>query len=76
MFLSEIKTRFGTGAFEKVRLWCDINYNAEILHSESNKGKREFMEMLYIKREGTYSINLQTDLVKWNGCYDSMISYL
>ena len=26
--------------------------NVEILHSESNKGKREFMEMLYIKREG------------------------
>ena len=50
--------------------------NVEILHSESNKGKREFMEMLYIKREGTYSINIKTDLVKYNGCYDSMISYL
>ena len=50
--------------------------NVEILHSESNKGKREFMEMLYIKREGTYSINLKTYLVKYNGCYDSMISYL
>ena len=50
--------------------------NVEILHSESNKGKREFMEMLYIKREGTYTINLKTDLVKYNGCYDSMISYL
>ena len=50
--------------------------NVEILHSESNKGKREFMEMLYIKRGGTYSINLKTDLVKHNGCYDSMISYL
>ena len=48
--------------------------NVEILHSESNKEKREFMEMLYIKREGTYSINLKTDLVKYNGCYDS-ISY-
>ena len=33
------------------------------------------MEMLYIKREGTYSINLKTDLVKYNGCYDGMISY-
>ena len=50
--------------------------NVEILHSESNKGKREFMEMLYIKREGAYSINLKTDLVKNNGCYDSIISYL
>ena len=50
--------------------------NVEILHSESNKGKREFMEMLNIKREGTYSISLKTDLVKYNGCYDSMISYL
>ena len=48
--------------------------NVEILNSESNKGKREFMEMLYINREGTYSINLQTNLVKYNGCYDSMIS--
>ena len=28
--------------------------NVEILHAESNKGQREFMEMLYIKREGTY----------------------
>ena len=46
--------------------------NVEILHLESNKGKREFMEMLYIKKERTYSINL----VKYNGCYDSMISYL
>ena len=50
--------------------------NVEILHLESNKGKREFMEMLYINREGTYSINLKTDLVKYNGCYDSMIGYL
>ena len=50
--------------------------NVEILHSESNKKKREFMEMLYIKKEGTYSRNLKTDLVKYNGCYDSMISYL
>ena len=48
--------------------------NVEILHPESNKGKREFMEMLYIKREGAYSINLKTYLVKYNGCYDSMIS--
>ena len=38
--------------------------NVEILHSKSTKGKREFMEMLYIKREGTYSINFKTDLVK------------
>ena len=42
--------------------------NVEISHSECNKGKREFMEMLYIKREGTYSINLKTDLIKYNGC--------
>ena len=26
--------------------------NVEIFQSESNKGKREFMEMLYINREG------------------------
>ena len=50
--------------------------NVEILHSESNKGKREFMEMLYIRRERTYSIHLKTDLVKYNNCYDSIISYL
>ena len=50
--------------------------NVEVLHLETNEGKREFMEMLHIKREGTYSINLKTDLVKYNGCYDSMISYL
>ena len=31
--------------------------NVEILHSESNKRKKEFIEMLYIKREGTYSIH-------------------
>ena len=47
----------------------------DISNSENNKGKREFIEMLYIKREGTYSMNLKTDLVKYNGCYDS-ISYL
>ena len=50
--------------------------NVEILHLESNKGKWEFMEILYVKREGTYSINLKTDLVKYNECYDSIISYL
>ena len=36
--------------------YADHNFdwnNAEILHSESNKGKREFLEMLYIKTEGT-----------------------
>ena len=37
--------------------------NVQILHSESYKGKREFMEMLCIKREGTYSINLKTMVV-------------
>ena len=43
--------------------WNDV----EILHSENNKGKREFMEMLYIKREGAYSINLKTGFgeVQW-----------
>ena len=50
--------------------------NVEILHSESNRGKREFMEMLYIKIEGIYSINLKTDLVKHNGCYDSVVGYI
>ena len=50
--------------------------NVKILHSASNKVKREFMEMLYIKREGTYSMNLKTDLVKYNGCYDSMMDYI
>ena len=30
MLLSGIKTRFGTKAFEKVRLWCDINYKMRI----------------------------------------------
>ena len=50
--------------------------NLEILHSESNKGNREFMEILYIKREGTYFINLKTDFVKYNGCYDRITSYL
>ena len=34
------------------------------------------MEMLYIKRKETYSINLKTYLVKYNRCYNSMISYL
>ena len=50
--------------------------NIEILHSESSKGKREFMKMLYIKREGTYSVNVKTDFVKNNSCYDSMIGYI
>ena len=55
----------------------DFNWNnLEIFDSESNKGKREFMEMLYMKGKETYSINLKTDLVKYNGCYNSMISYL
>ena len=34
------------------------------------------MEMLYIKREGAYSIHLKTDLVKYNGCYDHDGLYL
>ena len=34
------------------------------------------MEMLYIKSEGTYSINLEMNLVKYNGCYDSMTGYI
>ena len=45
--------------------------NVEILYSESNKGKREFMEILCIKIEGGYSITLKADLVKYNGCHDS-----
>ena len=30
MFLSGIRTRFGTKAFVKVRLWYDINYKMRI----------------------------------------------
>ena len=45
-------------------------------HIRGNKGKREFMEMLYIKREGAYSINLKTYLVKYNGCCDTMMGYI
>ena len=55
----------------------DIDWNnIEIFHSESSKGKGEFMEMLYIKTERTYSINLKMDLLKYNGCFDSMIGYI
>ena len=50
--------------------------NIEILLSDNNKGKREFMEMLYVKKEGAYSINLKTDFVKYNGCYGSMVGYI
>ena len=50
--------------------------NVEILHSESNKGKLEFMEMLYVEIEEAYSIDIKTDLVKYNGCYDSMMGYI
>ena len=32
--------------------------------------------MLYIKRVGGYFINLKTDLVKYNGCYDRMMGYI
>ena len=50
--------------------------NVKILHCESNKCKREFMEMLYIKKEKQNFINLKTDLAKLNSCYDSMIHYV
>ena len=50
--------------------------NVKILHCESNKCKREFMAMLYIKKEKQNSINLKTDLAKLNSCYDSMIHYV
>lgn len=50
--------------------------NVEILHCESNEIKREFMEMLYIKKEKELAINLKTDLTKLNNCYDSMINYI
>ena len=65
IFLVKLKYRYG----KSVHL-------LRLSTNQINKGKREFMEMLYIKREGTYSINLKTDLVKYNDCYDSMISYL
>ena len=73
------KCNYHNVLFDHRKEYADHDFdwnNVEILHSESNKGKREFMEMVYIKREGTYSINLKTYLVKYNGCYDSMISYL
>ena len=50
--------------------------NVQSFHSESIKGKREFIEMLYIKREERCFINLKTDLVKYDGCYDSIIGYI
>ena len=36
MFLSGIKTRFGTEDFVKVRLWCDINYKIRIIILQRN----------------------------------------
>ena len=50
--------------------------NVEILHWENNKGKREFMEMLYIKKEGNCPMNLKRYLVRYNGCYDTMMNYI
>ena len=47
-FLSDHRKEYADHDFDR--------NNVEILHFESNKGKREFMEMLYIKREGGYSI--------------------
>ena len=50
--------------------------NVEILHYDSNKCKKEFMEVLYIKKEKENSINLKTDWSKLSSCYDSMIDYI
>ena len=36
MFLSRIKTKFGTRAFKKVRLWCNINYKMRITILQRN----------------------------------------
>ena len=47
--------------------------NIEILHCESNKCKREFMEMFYVKKEKENYNNLKTDLSKLSSCIDSMI---
>ena len=50
---------------------CDFGWNnVEILHSESNKGKREFMEMLCIKREGRYSLKFGNAFSKVRGCLE------
>lgn len=50
--------------------------NVTILHSESNERKREFMEMLFIKKQKNLSINLKTDLDKLNKSYVGMINYI
>ena len=47
----------------------------QVRHSESSKGKREFMKMLYIKRVAVYSIK-KADLVKQYACYDSRKGYI
>ena len=49
------KCNYHKALSERRKEYADHDFdcnNVEISYSESNKGKREFMEMLYIKREG------------------------
>ena len=59
--------------FEPVSLQTQIPLNSREIIRE----KRVYGDVIiYMKREGGYSINLKTDLVKYNGYYDSMMGYI
>ena len=48
----------------------------KILHQESNFYRRTFAEMVYMKKEGSNSLNKITDLKNLNSAYNIILDYL
>ena len=48
----------------------------KILHKETNYFKRMIAEIFYIKKEGTNSINVMSELKDYNTSYDIILDQL
>ena len=53
-------------------LWNDV----KILHKETNRSKRAFSEMVYIKKESDNSLNKITDIEHLNSAYNMILDFL
>ena len=70
--ISKQRKKYEDDQENHVFLWYDV----KILHKETNRIKRAFSEMVYIKKESDNSLNKITDTEHLNSAYNMILDFL
>ena len=71
-FISKHRKKYKGDQENHFFLWNDV----KILHKESNRFKRAFSEMVYIKKKSENSLNKITDSEHLNSSYNVILDFL